>query len=312
MKLFFCLLVVFGLLVGLAMPAFAIANPDIIGIYRVMVFRNLAETGDQLFFLEYIVGYNITPEETPGEAFKMAIYSADGATMLYQRELNYYGHNIMSIYLTQAEALTWGSAYQLKVMGDPSLFVPVEGNNTVTRALGAGNYKENTELDNNMLFIAGELQTAWGITLLTASGLLNDVGKTYFEKAIPNLSQYIPWIFSTYITYPTLGNTTGNLSYSNVTEGHAGPNLTAGVADLANWWGISARWMGFALTGLSALVVASISYSIFKKPEPGYIFGIMTIFASVWVGLLDPRALLVFVVFLAVIFGVRVILREFA
>jgi len=311
MKYFFLLVLVLVLVLTSVLPVFAIANPDSIGIYRVTVYRDLLAADDQLWFCEYLVSYNSTPVETPGEAFSMVIYGLDGTTALFNRPLNYYGHNIISIYLTPTQALAWGGAYGVKIIGSPSYFSLVEGSNMTTKTLGAGNYKENTSLDDDMLYIAGQLQSSLGV-LLTSTGLLNAAGGTYFEKAVPNLSQIIPWIFSTSITYPILPSPTGSMEYGNTVAGHAGPNLTASITDIGNWLGLSKAWVGFFLTGMSVLVVASLSYAATRRTEPGFVFGIVTIVAFVWVGIMDMRPMLILLVFVAILFGIRVLLKEFA
>ena len=108
------------LLFGLVSPVWAISNPDSISIQSVRVFQNLWETGDMLFLCEYKVMYATDPTEDPKDTFLVGVW--DGTTQKYSRPLSYYDHNMQSVYLTAAQALTWEGSYTVRVMGNPSYF----------------------------------------------------------------------------------------------------------------------------------------------------------------------------------------------
>ena len=248
--------------------AWAIANPTNTNIGDTFVFRNVLVSGDQLFFVRYNINYGSVPSESATIAFQMAIYDTDGVTLLFVRPVNYYLENIISIYLTPAQALTWNATYLVRIQGSPALFpVLTEGINRATVTLNAGNYREGGDLGEVMIAQATILQEDWGLTILTAADLLNATGATYFIKAVPGLNTMVPDIFqTTSYTYPEPSKV-GNQTYINQTLLHVGPNLTNAIVGVAAIFGASEGGAGFWMACIGGMLLGGIVYAATKRPD---------------------------------------------
>lgn len=235
----------------LVVPALAISNPTSTAIYRVAVFENIFEDGDWIFFVRYDVAYPEDPDPPASDTFLVALYDTDGSTLLYQRPLNYYDHNIISLYLTpvRASALSWGGAYVVKVTGNPSVFGDLEeGVNVATKTLsGDYNYVSGDMEDSRddfggfCLATAGELEDDpdWP-DLLTSTGLLNTRGADTFNKAIPGLQTACPNIYSTSVVGPVLPGTSRTITLTGDIAG----DFTADETVVGETSGVSATFIG--------------------------------------------------------------------
>ena len=294
-------------------PVKAIDNPTSVSIGDVFVFTNLVETGDQLFFVRYDVSYSPEPTEDAEDTWLMAIYDTDGSTLLYTRPLNYYQHNIISIYLTPAQALTWGTAYKVRVMGSPSVFDPlIEGTNMRTSTLSGGNYREIEDLSGVLLDQAQILENDWGVALLTTAGLLNTTGAFYFLKAVPNLNAFAADIFQTTVAYPEGFDRTWAAAYGNMLESHAGPNLTAAFVGFGDFLGVSWRWAAFWLISVGYLTAAGIMYSVTKNAYFSILMSFPVVALFTWLGVIQLNIILVLVFTVVVMFAIYFILERFA
>jgi hypothetical protein len=157
----------------MGMPVLAIGSPTSVSIGDVFVFRDVLTTGDQLYFVRYDVSYAGNQTEDAEDTWQVALYDSSGG-LVATRPLNYYQHNIISIYLTSTQALAWEGAHSIKIMGMPSVFSPlIEGTNMRTRVFAPGDYYEKASLGGVMVMQAGVLEADWGITLLTSGDKLN-------------------------------------------------------------------------------------------------------------------------------------------
>lgn len=311
-----------GLLAFLSvLPAIAraIDNPDSTSINNFYMFRDLLEDDDWLLYVRYDVNYAIPPSESAEDTFEVVMYDPTEATLLGTRSLNYYQHNIISLYFTAEQVvalgLTWGDACIIKVRGSPSVFpVPIEGVNVSTRTLSAGSYKEGSELRSRLITEAGILQTDWGVTLLTGD-YLNTTGMTYFTRAIPNLSTIAPTIAASSTTSVdanlTAWNTTG---YEEELQAHQGPRLRAAIQDLANALSVSEDWMAIWLTSMAYLTFSGVVYAITKDPGISMLTGFPVIVGAAWlgVGLSMLTIVIAITIIAAILFGIHFILARFA
>ncbi len=248
----------------------AIGNPTSISMADVYIFKNVLVTGDQLWYCRYTVNYSPVPPEDPTTTYQMAIYDAGGTIVYFTRPLNYYQENIISIYLTSAQALTWSGAYIVRVMGNPAVFgMLTEGVNQISRTVGAGDYHEAADLAGVMTSQARILQTDWGISILTASDKLNATGSTYFIKAVPGLNLMVPSIFQTTTTGMTLPPAgSSNISYiQSEPQVRAGSRLRGAVSNISAIFGASEGGGGLFLASMVGLILASGVYGITKRPD---------------------------------------------
>lgn len=273
--------VVVGVLLYLLLPpvpAYAIANPNATSIGDTYVFQDTLETGDILVFVRYDVSYTSQPSEDAEDTFIMAVYDTDGTTLLFTRPLNYYQHNIISIYLdADANTLAWGSSYYVRIMGNPALFDPlVEGTNMRTRVLSSGDYRGTDDLGGIMVAQADILGTDWATALLTSGDKLNSTGSTYFLRAVPGLSAMVPEIFE--LTTEQFIYQQGNFTEEglNRTRQNLPVSLNNTIVGLDQLFGVTNHnWGGFAWSLLLGMMVGGVVYGTTRRPDIAILGGVM-------------------------------------
>lgn len=292
----------------------SIGDPTSISIGDVWVFRDVLEPGDQLFFVRYVVHYDPVPTEEPGDTWQMALHDAGGA-LVATRPLNYFQHNIISIYLTPAKAIAWEGPHVVRIMGNPAVFPSlVEGVNTRAVTLGSGNFREGRDLGGIMLTQAGKLETAWAITLLTAGGRLNATGATFFNEAMPGLPWMVPEIYAAAVARPGAERLEWAAGYGDILQMHEGSRLRGAITGIGTIFGISEGWAGFWLGGIGLLVLSGIVYAATRDSGLAIITGFPVVLGYAWIGLGTSWLYigLITVVLVAVFFGVAYILAKFA
>lgn len=297
-------------------PAFAISNPDSILIDSISIFQNLWEAGDQLYVVEYEVNYATTPTEDASDAFFVGIW--DGTTCKYTRPLDYYQHNITSIYLSADNSLTWDGAYTIRVSGNPSLFTSItEDVNRQTYSLSSSNWTGGTSaespdyLANWCVHLAEILQADWSITLLTSTNLLNSTGATVFQDAIPGLGSVCSTLFQVSLEYPAGGTTTGTPSYANQLSGNTGIKLQRSLEGLSQYFlGKSTYWSLIGAVGLLVIyfILAGRIFTATGSTTASIVMGIPFLLIGAVLGLVPLAAVYISAILLAVIFGVVFIL----
>jgi len=306
------LLGIFLLLVGVG-PVYGISNPDYVTIGDAYVFGSVSETGDQLFFCRCDVSYNSVPSEDADNTWQMALYNSTGS-LIATRPLNYYQHNIISIYLSADDAITWGEAHQIKIMGMPSVFGNLtEGINMRTNTLGPADYYDINYLAGIMITQAEILEEDWEITLLTATDKLNSTGKTFFLLAVPGLGDMVPEIFEITTHTTEVEYTSYNDTYAAGLAAHAGSKLTGAITDIGGIMGVSLGWTSFWFAMLGALMMGGIVFASNGNPVWAMLggLGMVSIFAFLFGG--SIFTLLVVVAWaLALGFGISYILGKFA
>lgn len=255
----------------------AIANPVAIGIGDVCVFDDVLETGDVLVYMRYDINYASEPTEDADDAFLMAIYDVDGTTLLASRPVNYYQHNIISIYLSAADnMLTVGAPYYVRVMGSPALFTLVENVNMDTRVLAAGDYWEAVDLGGIMITQAGILEDAWVADLLTATDKLNTTGAFYFTEAIPALTSMASDIFSTATSSFTYERSNFTESGLNETLKNMPVSLNEATTGMDNMLGISNHKFGqFGWLLIMGMMVGGVVYGATNRPDVALLGGVI-------------------------------------
>jgi hypothetical protein len=190
-------------------PCLAIADPDSLTISSLKVFQNIYETGDILFVCLYDIAYASEPTEDCEDAFMFNLYNTAGTTLIAQRNVKYYQYNVTSMYFdaTAAAALTWETAYILRITGNPVLFDPlVEGTNQATYTLSISDYITAAMADSreylrlHCLDLAQDLEDNWGVgydlVTTTADGeRLTATGRIVFLDAIPGLDSAVDDLF---------------------------------------------------------------------------------------------------------------------
>jgi hypothetical protein len=303
-------ILVIGIMMIPMTSVFALANPDSITTSSVVVFTDILGTGDQVVFVRYDVNYTVEPTENASDTFMMAIYDTDGTTLLYTRPLIYYQHNVFSIYLTSAQALTAGGAYTVRIMGNPAVFDSlIENTNMESWVLTPGDYQEGSLMGEFLLGQAQILEDDWVITLLTASNKLNATGSLTFKTAIPGLSDMTPEIFSTTAINPTMSNNSFNNSYGINVSQRIG-TMNAAFIDIGDWLGVSQTWAQVLVSGIGAFITASVIFAATRKPEMGVVGAGISVVVFGWMGWFPLQALMIGLAVIAIVFGIIFIMAR--
>ncbi len=261
------------ILLVIASPVFAISNPTSITAHTAKAFGNIFETGDMLF----VVSYDINTTDNTTNAYLFNLVSADNTTLLFSRQLAYYQYNLSSIYVSAATVvssnITWGSAYKLRITGNPALFSSlVEGTNMSTKTLSASDWSADGALTSKELLrlhcidIAESLESDWGVTLLTTttggSQALNSTGRTTFLDAIPGLDTAIPSLFQLSTGVPIVTPAVPGAAYAveSKLDSRLGTTLGTAFTGIGSFLGIGQS----SAAGLWAIIfiftIASIAF----------------------------------------------------
>jgi len=175
------------------------------------VYRNLLGTGDRGFLVYANVPYAATPTATFPQAFIWQLLSVDGLTVIGQTTgTSYndsgYGYNAYWLYFSAADNVTWGSAYKLRLTGNPTIFTSPP---TYDFTLAASDYTTYTTQEDNqdalgarILQISVDLYTKWSLTSTTQLTLesesgtrLSSSGEAFWRGAIYGCQALAPGIF---------------------------------------------------------------------------------------------------------------------
>lgn len=218
----------------------AIGNPISTSIVSVRVFNNLWETGDQLYVLEYKVMYASDPTEEPEDTFLVGIW--DTGVEVATKPLPYYYHNIAAVYLDAASAKVWESELTAQVTGNPVYFSTLTpGVNQASLTITSGYWISGTEEESRgylgvwIISLATELETSWGIDLLTATNKLNSVGSLLFTEAIPGLTNICPTIFAVSGSYPEYSEVTRTNPLQTKLADATGAQLKNALNGIGKW-----------------------------------------------------------------------------
>ena len=267
-----------ALLFGLATPVCAIGNPDSITVESVRIFQNLWETGDQLYVVEHKIMYASDPDEDPGDTFLVGLWQ--GSTQVYSKPVNYYAHNVVTIYLTPTQALTWEGSYSIKVMGNPAYFPTLtEGTNMRTLELSGGHWVSGTQEESRaylqawVVHLAEVFEASWPgeVDLLTAADTLNEAGAAVFKEAIPGLETICSGVFAVSVGYPEMEEPafTGG-AYQEKLRERVGTRLTGALNGLGTFLhmpgflvgGVGLGILYFVLAGRILVATGSVPSSI--------------------------------------------------
>jgi len=318
------------LLVVLPVFAITIGNPDTIAFgsgtgasanpYR--VFANVLETGDFLFAAEGLVYYAVAQNYTASQAFLFEIMDTTNTTVLFATPLTSYGDRPIGIYMTATQAtsanITSGTAYIVKITGNPLVFASPTGN-TVSATLATGDYFDEAIFGTTpasrsygdplrlwCLITAGNMQAYDVVTTYLAYvqgyNYLTTTGGNLFISGISNLNNMCPLLFQASIQQLTAPAPTGTGAYAESLTplGQMGGTIAGGLNAIGRWVGIGGDNGGALVLLVASIIVCAY---IYKRTESGIVvllLGIATPFAGVYLGLM-PMALMFIAVLIVVI-----------
>jgi hypothetical protein len=283
-----------------------VTDPDSISVVSVRIFQNVWSTGDELFLVEQKVMHSINQSSPSTDTFLVRVTSTSAN---YSVPLPYYQHGLSAIYLTAAQAVTWGSTANITVAGNPAFYPTLtEGVNQRTSSLGPGNWISGTETDSRSYLqawcvtLADELQTSWGITLLDTNDKLNAVGAQYFSAVIPGLTSVCPNLFAVSSDYVTPDTSAHPKTYETDLLSRMGIGLHDAVQGIANVIGIPFTLTGLLLVGIMFFIVAGRIFTATGSPAMTIPIAIPFLFVATIIGLI-PLSAVFFVIAVVVVLG---------
>ncbi len=322
------------ILIASPVLALTIGNPTSIAfgtgstpLYR--AFYNILETGDKLFIVEGFVDYGgVTQNYTASQAFLFQVLNTSGNTTLLSTPLTSYGDRPIGIYVTAAQAttanITNGTAYGLRIEGNPVIFPSPVGNN-VTAYLSAGDWYDESIygatpaqrgfLDPLRIFIVGTNGIAYNmqvhdgvttyLTYVQGYNYLTTTGGNLFISGIPNLNNLCPLAFQASVETLTGDAPLAPGTYSaNLTvTGQMGSTIGSALTNVGLYLGMSQ-----ALAGSMVLLLISIAAGayLFRRTESGIVvllLGMLVPFAGVYLGLMPMSLMFVAVIFVVILMG---------
>jgi len=319
------ILVVCLALIVFATPVYAINNPDSLTIPYYQVFYNVLETGDMLITAESKLIYAVEPTDyTANQAFEFDLLNVSGTDLLASVALAAYGDRPIGIYLSATRvttlALTVGTAYQLRIMGNPLIF-PTQAGNTAFVTLDASDYTDqllgvdggvpsSNNLRNGMITIANSMET---YDTPVDSYLVNVQGYTYLTSAggdlfmagIPALSTMCPILFATGVNAmdSQAPETTGTYASVVTPAQQWGSTVANGLTNLGIYLGISQALAGSVILLILAIMLGVYVYS---KTESGITLILLIAvvpFVGAYLGLMPMALAFIFAIIIVVLVG---------
>jgi len=302
-------LIALGIWVGiivtsLALPVYAIDDPDGLSINSIYVYRHCLEDDDQLYIIDYSLDYSITgnPSENVTEAYIIRLMNGVvelGNTTPYAYYDDGYDRGIASIYFTATEAgaipVTWQGNYTMQLVGNPTL--SWAGDPPITSVgtfdLWSSSTNQGTteaELSARVLYFADMLEIQWSVDMIETAATgswLTSYGEDYFTNSIENLQEICPNVFSAGIVQPEFPDRdTSPPTYATTLRGGitGTPLDLSAVADIA---GLPTIWFTtFMYIGIMAVAAYGVSKAA-GSTKPAVITLASLIPIGVMIGWLD-------------------------
>jgi hypothetical protein len=318
------LLILLFMVTMVVTPIHAISNPDSIAFGTYKVFYNVLESNDMLFVAEGKVTYAVIPTDySAQQAFIFDILDVAGTSTLASTPLPAFGDRPVGIYLTAARvtalSLSVGTAYQIRISGNPLIFASGAGN-TVSATLASTNYVDqllgvdnaiptSNMIRNTMVTIATAMQTTDGVTtyLTNSQGYeyLTATGASYFLAGIPNLNAMSPILFQN-VSQAIPGDTvesTGTYALTLTPGQKWGSTVSNGLTDLGLYLGINQSLAGSLVLFGIAIALAMFLYA---KTQSGVavllLLGCVP-FIGAFLGLMPIALAFIFVIIIVTLLG---------
>lgn len=315
-----------------ASPVFAISNPAIIAFgtgttAQYKIFENVLETGDMMLIAESYVYYVLEPTDyTASEAYTFELLNTSGNVTYASTTLKAYGDRPISIYLsanqTTALGLVSGTAYGVRIMGNPLVF-PSPDSNNITAYLSAGDYVDqllgedngiatDNPMRNFLIQVADNIETedappAGSEYITTVQGVryLTVAGGDIFIAGIPDLASVCPILFASGVETIDSPPPEGSGAYASTLNPLSkwGSTVASGLTNLGSYLGISQALAGSVVL---FVVVIALAVWIFSKTESGIATLLLvaaTPFMGAYLGLMPMALAFILVIVIIVLLG---------
>jgi len=295
------LMLAVGLVIGLAMPVFAIDDPEVLQVNAVWVYRNCMEDDDQLYLIDYTLDYDPdsdpltddNPDENITEAYLVRLMNGAaelGSTAPYAFYDEGYDRGVIALYFSAAEAPAWEGAYTMILVGNPTLAWGADPPETSVGIFDLwqdwpiGTTQEI--LASRILWLADQLELAWAVDMIetTASGSkLTDYGESYFVNVIPDLRTMAPSAFVGQIIQPEVEKREFTEDYSDdLAASVVGTPLD--LTPLADAFDLSREVVTTVIYYAAVVVFLALLVTKIKNYKPAILMTIPCIIGGAFVG----------------------------
>jgi len=290
-----------GLVIGLAMPVFAIDDPEVLQVNAVWVYRNCMEDGDQLYLIDYTLDYDPdsdpltddNPDENITEAYLVRLMNGAaelGSTAPYAYYDEGYDRGLVALYFSAAEAPAWEGAYTMILVGNPTL---AWGADPPETSVGDFDLWQDWPISttqeilaSRILWLADQLELAWAVDMIetTASGSrLTDYGESYFVNVIPDLRTMAPSAFVGQIIQPEVEKREFTEDYSDdLAASVVGTPLD--LTPLADAFDLSREVVTTVIYYAAVVVFLALLVTKIKNYKPAILMTIPCIIGGAFVG----------------------------
>jgi len=290
-----------GLVLGLAMPVFAIDDPEVLQVNAVWVYRNCMEDGDQLYLIDYTLDYDPdsdpltddNPDENITEAYLVRLMNGAaelGSTAPYAYYDEGYDRGVIALYFSAAEAPAWEGAYTMILVGNPTL---AWGADPPETSVGDFDLWQDWPISttqeilaSRILWLADQLELAWAVDMIetTASGSrLTDYGESYFVNVIPDLRTMAPSAFVGQIIQPEVEKREFTEDYSDdLAASVVGTPLD--LTPLADAFDLSREVVTTVLYYAAVVIFLALLVTKIKNYKPAILMTIPCIIGGAFVG----------------------------
>jgi len=295
------LMLAVGLVLGLAMPVFAIDDPEVLQVNAVWVYRNCMEDGDQLYLIDYTLDYDPdsdpltddNPDENITEAYLVRLMNGAaelGSTAPHAYYDEGYDRGVIALYFSAAEAPAWEGAYTMILVGNPTL---AWGADPPETSVGDFDLWQDWPISttqeilaSRILWLADQLELAWAVDMIetTASGSrLTDYGESYFVNVIPDLRTMAPSAFVGQIIQPEVEKREFTEDYSDdLAASVVGTPLD--LTPLADAFDLSREVVTTVLYYAAVVIFLALLVTKIKNYKPAILMTIPCIIGGAFVG----------------------------
>ena len=290
-----------GLAVSLAIPVFAIDDPEVLQINAVWVYQNCMEDDDQLYLIDYTLDYDPdsdpltddNPDENITEAYLVRLMNGAaelGATAPYAYYDEGYDRGLIALYFSAAEAPAWEGAYTMMLVGNPTL---AWGADPPETSVGDFDLWQDWPISttqeilaSRILWLADQLELAWAVDMIetTASGSrLTEYGESYFVNVIPDLRIMAPSAFVGQIIQPEVEKREFTEDYSDdLAASVVGTPLD--LTPLADAFDLSREVVTTVVYYAAVVVFLALLVSKIKNYKPAILMTIPCIIGGAFLG----------------------------
>jgi len=262
--------------------------PDELYLCNVLVVESYQSQGDQLIVFQYNIGYaSGDPSQNARDFFAFEVY--DGATLVARAPVLAWGNKPGSVYLSPTNALVWGQAFTLKVVGLASQWDTIPQASIAVQDYDWTYDREDfkSQLRDWCVIIAGVIDTTW-VTHSAAGDMLSDTACAIFNSTIPAISSRIPDLCSTTVGFVDIEpKSHTDETQRGLTTDNLGPQVNAILDSGADIFGMDSGASFGSILAIIILLGFAIGLGFLSHSTAFTLIGVTALsFVFLWGGLI--------------------------